>query len=113
MLNKKGQALIEFILLLPIIIIIIFTSIDVFNLILNKNELNTKLNDEIVLFENKKITITDLESKLEEDDIDTTFKEEDNYITIIAKKEVKWISPITSAILKHYTISTKRVIPLE
>lgn len=112
-LNKKAQALIEFVLLLPIIIILIFCSIDIFNLVLKKNDLTNRLNDEIVLIESKKESITDLEIKLESEDIDIKFEEKDKYITIIATKEVKWLSPITSAILKNYSIKAKRVIPLE
>lgn len=113
MINKKGQALIEFVLLLPIIVILIFSSIDVLNLILKKNDLNTRLNDEIVLLENKKETISDLEIRLESENIDITFKQHDEYVTVIATKEIKWISPITTAILKNYTIQAKRVITLE
>lgn len=112
-LNKRGQALIEFVLLLPIIIILIFSSIDVLNLVLRKNDLNTRVNDEIVLFENKKETITDLEQRLESEGIDVTFKQEDKYVTVIATQEIKWISPVTTTILKNYTIKTKRVISFE
>lgn len=113
MFNKKGQALIEFVLLLPVVIILIFSSIDVLNLLLKKNDLNNRLNDEIALFENKGETIIDLEKKLEKENIDIKFKQKDNYTAIIATKEIKWISPITEAILKNYTITVKRVIPLE
>ncbi len=113
MLTKKGQALVEFVLLLPIIIILIFSSIDVLNLILKKNELSTMLNDHINLFENKKENMIDLEKSLERDNIDITFKENTKSVTVIAKKEIKWISPVTELILKNYTISIKRVIPLE
>lgn len=113
MLNKKAQALIEFVLLLPVIIVLIFSSIDVLNLILKKNNLSTRLNDEIILYENKKETITDLEKRLEFENIDITFSQKDKYITIIASKKIKWISPITESILKDYTIKIKRVIPFE
>ena len=113
MLTKKGQALIEFVLLLPIIIILFFSSIDVINLILKKNDLSSKVNDQIVLFEENKESIVDLENNLENDNIDITFKENSKSITIIAKKEIKWISPITELILKKYAITIERVIPLE
>ncbi len=113
MLSKKGQALIEFVLLLPIIIILLFSSIDVINLILKKNELSTKLNDHITLLEENKENIVDLEKELEDENIDITFKEKSKSIVIVAKKEIKWISPITELILKKYMISIKRVIPLE
>ena len=113
MINRRGQALIEFVLLLPIIVILIFSSIDVLNLVFKKNELNTKLNDEILLVEKGKESITDLEIRLESKNIDITFKQKDNYVTVIAKEEIKWTSPITSAILNKFTITAKRVITIE
>lgn len=112
MLTKKGQALIEFVLLLPVILILIFSGIDVLNLILKKNDLSSQVNDQIVLLEEKKESLIDLEKNLESKNIDITFKENTKSITIIAKKEVSWISPITELILKRYTISIERVIPL-
>ena len=45
--------------------------------------------------------------------VERTFKEEAKSVTVIAKKEIKWISPVTELVLKNYTISIKRVIPLE
>ena len=113
MLNKNAQALIEFILLLPVIIILIFSSIDIFNLIIKKNNLSTRVNDEIVLLESKKETFIEFEKRLESENIDITFKTNDDYIIIKAEKEVKWISPITESILSNFTISLERVIPLE
>ena len=88
MLNKKAQALIEFVLLLPVLIIIVFSAIDVFNLYLKKQELANKLDDEIKLIEKNKETVVDLEKNLEEDNIEITFKETENYLTINAKEKV-------------------------
>jgi 1-acyl-sn-glycerol-3-phosphate acyltransferase len=113
MLNKKAQALIEFVLLLPVIVILIFSTIDIFNLVLRKNSLITRINDEVLIFEKKDETIVDLERNLEREKIDITFDQDDKYTTITAKKEMKWISPITASILKNYTITVKRVIPFE
>ncbi len=43
--NKKGQALVEFVLVLPILIFIIFAFIDVSRLMIMKNHLETVLNE--------------------------------------------------------------------
>ena len=43
MLDKKGQALIEFVLILPILIMLIFAVIDFGNIFVNKNELESTL----------------------------------------------------------------------
>ena len=113
MLNKKAQALIEFVLLLPIFLILIFSSIDIFNLMLEKNDLTKKLDDEINVARKKDETVEDLVKKLEASDIEVDLAQEDNYLEIKAIKEIKWISPITELILKNYKITTKRVIPVE
>ena len=47
--NNKGQALIEFVLILPIFIFLIFLSVDIGRILYAKNHLETKLNDAIEL----------------------------------------------------------------
>ena len=109
--NRKGQALVEFVLILPIILLIIFTSIDIGNLILVKNDLNNTLNDEIKLLEKKSITLKELKKDLK--DYKLEIKEEDKLINIKITKKVSWISPITKMVLPNYDITSKRVIPNE
>ena len=106
--NKKGQALVEFVLILPVVLILIFSSIDIFHLIMEKNDLDSTLNDEGELYINEKIDIDTLKKDLVKYDVKT--KNKDNYLTIVIKKEVKWISPITNTFLKHFTITSKKVI---
>ncbi len=43
--NKKGQALVEFVLILPVLIFVIFAFIDVSRLMIMKNHLETVLNE--------------------------------------------------------------------
>lgn len=52
--NKKGQALIEFVLILPIFIFLVFLSVDIGRIIYAKNHLETKLNETVELLEEKK-----------------------------------------------------------
>ena len=108
LMNKKGQALVEFVLILPVVLILIFSSIDIFHLIMEKNDLDSTLNDEVELYINEKIDIDTLKKDLVKYDVKT--KNKDNYLTIVIKKEVKWISPITNTFLKHFTITSKKVI---
>ena len=106
--NKKGQALVEFVLILPVVLILIFSSIDVFFLAMEKNELNSVLNDEIELFINNKIDVDTMKNDLKKYNVKT--KKDDKYLTIKISKKVKWISPVTNMILKNYTITSKKVI---
>ncbi len=52
--NNKGQALVEFVLILPIFIFLVFLSIDIGRIIYAKNHLETKLNETVELLEEKK-----------------------------------------------------------
>ena len=113
MLNKKAQALIEFILLLPIVLIIIFSTIDLFSLLIRKQELLNKLDDEIALVTKKGETFEELEKKLEDKNTDISFKEDEKSVTIILKHNIDWFSPITELFFKNYNITLKRVVPYE
>lgn len=109
--NKKGQALVEFVLILPVVLILIFSSIDIFFLVMEKNNLDSTLSDEVELYINDKIDIDTLKKDLIKYDVKT--KKEDKTLTIKVSKKVKWISPITNMILKNYTIKSKKVITNE
>ena len=54
LINKHAQALVEFILILPIIIIILCIIIDFSNVYINKNHLENTLDDVIYLIRNNK-----------------------------------------------------------
>ena len=50
--NKKGQALVEFILILPVLLLIVMALIDVGNIFLKKYELNNDLETVTELYKN-------------------------------------------------------------
>lgn len=50
--NRKGQALVEFVLILPVFILIVFAFIDVGKIILCKNSLQGSLNDVVLMYRN-------------------------------------------------------------
>ena len=50
--NKKGQALVEFVLILPIFILLVFSFIDIGKIILCKNSLESTINDVAFLIKN-------------------------------------------------------------
>ena len=110
--NKKGQALVEFILILPIVLILIFTTVDIFNLVLAKNELENKVSDQIKLLTSKKINIDTFKNSFNKDYEVITTKDKE-YLSINISKNYSWISPITKLFLDENKIKTKRVIPNE
>ena len=50
--NRKGQALVEFVLILPVFILLVFAFIDVGKIILCKNSLEGTINDVALLVKN-------------------------------------------------------------
>ncbi|MBP5683944.1 MAG: pilus assembly protein [Bacilli bacterium] len=66
MINKKGQALVEFVLVLPIIILLIFVVFDIGHIILTKNHLESVMSDCVEMNSNGK-TIDEIRSYLNSD----------------------------------------------
>lgn len=110
--NKNGQALIEFILILPVIIILIFTTIDIFNLVIKKNELENEISDQINLIVSKKNSLDNFKETYSTK-YHIEIDKNDKYIEIVVSKKHRWISPVTKLILSDDTIDIKRVIPNE
>ena len=90
MLNKKGQALIEFVLILPIIILLLLGGIDLGRIILSKIELENKVTDEIGLLKNDEITISELSERLNDNDTKIKILENEttSFITIEVEEKI-------------------------
>ena len=109
--NRKGQALVEFVLILPIFILILFAVID-FGMILNKkNEL-----------ENNSVDIVDmLKSGISVEEIQNTYpntelriKKEEKYTNVRIREKVKIITPGLNRVLGNpYIVNIERNIPTE
>lgn len=96
--NKKGQALLEFVIILPIFFIIIVFLIDFSNIFYNKiyleNQLSNYVNNNKV---NKNI---DFEKKITKE-----------HVEIILSKDIKLLNPILIKILKNpYNINTSVIL---
>ena len=50
--NRKGQALVEFVLILPVFILLVFAFIDIGKIILCQNKLESTMNDVVLLVRN-------------------------------------------------------------
>ncbi len=110
--NRCGQALVEFVILLPIFIFMLFAIIDFGKILYTKNNLESKMDDVITLYESKKNVeeITE-DLNLTKEKI-SLGKETDNaYTYFILNKEVEILTPGLNLILKNpYQASVKRVI---
>ncbi len=108
-LNNRGQALIEFVLILPIFLMILFIIVD-FGVIFNaKSSLENQSSDIISLIQNG----TDLNTiKTTYPDLEVTIKEDNTYTTITIKSNVDLITPGLNYILEDpYPLTVERIIP--
>lgn len=107
--NNKGQALVEFIIVLPIFLLLIISVIDFGNIIFKKYSLENDLD-----------TITDMYSKGDYINIDSyvskrnikiSYEEEMEFININLSKNVKVASPMLNLVLgKTYEITTSKSV---
>lgn len=114
--KKRGQALVEFIIILPVLIMLFFGAVDFGRIILKKNNLESLSNDIVSMYEEGK-TYDEIDEYLKASDgsygIEITNKD-NKYIEFILKSKIEFITPGLKQILgKDYEAETKRVISYE
>ncbi len=110
--NKRGQALIEFVLVLPVLLLIIFAFIDFGRIILCKNHLESIMSDVINLHEHSK----DINAYLKEDsDYKITYKiERGEQEKITLETSLDLITPGLNRVLTNpYRVFVERSIIYE
>lgn len=110
--NKKGQALIEFVLILPILIMILFSIIDFGRIYTTKSDLESILSDIIL----NNYTSNEINEYIETKNINANVdvRIDNNIKKITMTKEIDLITPLLNVILDNpYTISIERVIKIE
>lgn len=106
--NNKGQALVEFVLILPIFILIVFVIIDFGNIINTKNTLENDSIDIVNLIK-KNEDLNTIKSLYKNTNINVTL--DNNYKIIIIDKDVKIITPGLNKILSDpYNVKIERII---
>ena len=106
--NKKGQALVEFVLILPIFILVLFAIVD-FGMIINaRSTLENNSLDIVEFVKNDK----DVESLNKiYDDIDIEINEEIDYLKVILSKEIDIITPGLNRVFDDpYMVKVERYI---
>lgn len=107
--NRKGQALVEFVLILPIFLLILFVIVDFGNIFYNRYELQNQSTDIVRLIKNGD-AVDGVYSKL---DVDVSAYKED-YKKVTISKKIKLITPFMDRVLGNpYLIEIERVIPDE
>ena len=107
--NKKGQALVEFILILPVLLLIAMAMIDVGNIFLKKYDLNKDLETVTELYKSndtKKLGVY-----LANEDLTLEDESKNGMITLTLKKNVEISAPgLTNILGKNDEIKTTKTI---
>ena len=113
--DEKAQALMEFILVLPIILLLFFGMIDLGRIVIRKNELESIVTDKVIVWENSNTSIDELKKYIEEDNIKVSVSQNEStsFVTIDLYEEISWLTPMVSNLFGDYTIHIKRVIANE
>ncbi len=107
--NKKGQALIEFVLIIPIILLALLAIIDFSMVFYNKNHLEGVLNDSITYVLNGK-TSSEIKELIDDEDIKLSITFEEEIVKVKLTKEVDLISPFFKS---NFNIETERAVIYE
>lgn len=107
---KKGQALIEFIIILPILLLLMFGVSDYVRIALLKSDITSLLTDTKELYKEGK-TIKEIEEFINEN-IDASLEitnTNNEYITLTIAKEIEFFTPGLGKILgSPYVVSASR-----
>ena len=107
--NSKGQALVEFIIVLPILLLIVMAIIDFGNIFTKKYSLENDLDTISSMY--KEESYTSINKYAKEKGIGVSYDKDEEFTTISLSKSVKVNTPILNNILgKNYNITTSRVI---
>ena len=104
--NKKGQALVEFVLVFPLFLVIICTIIELGSI----NYQKLKLEDELETVVNMYLRKEDTTNYVKNNDLKMKINNEDNQLKIELTKNVKIVTPVLKSIYTgKYELKTERV----
>ena len=105
--NKKGQALVEFILILPVLLLIVMALIDIGNIFLKKYDLNKDLETVTELYKNGETK--ELGVYLANENLTLDENKTNEMTTLTLKKTIEITAPgLTNILGKEYEIETKK-----
>ena len=114
--NKRGQALVEFVIILPIFIFMLLSIMDIGRIIYFQNEMVSELSDVVSLYRNS-YSYDDIKDELSLEDkaVSLEIKNDNNEtITFYLKKTTDVVTPGLGVILGNpHTITVERTIAYE
>ena len=107
--NRKGQALVEFVLILPVFIFILFVIVDFGNILSNKNKLEYVSADIVDMYKNGD-NVSTIKDSFSDINIDIS-NYRDKYTKIVIKKNVNVITPGLNRIIGNkYMVEVERIV---
>lgn len=107
--NSKGQTLVEFIIILPVFLIILFYVIDFGRIIYSKNKLENNLNDVVFMLKNDKDTSYITNSLGAR--VTLNVSNNNSYKTVTLSERIDLIAPGFNLVLNNpYEVVVSRVI---
>lgn len=109
--NKKGQALVEFIIILPVLVYIVLIMIDILVIYNNKTTLEGRMDEVVYLYKNNRRNEIDSYLKKDLNNVKFSIKNDDKYTYLTIDMNYEFMTPGISNILgKNYDIKCERVI---
>ena len=107
--NNRGQALVEFVIIVPILLLIILGMVDFGNIIYQKYKLESSLDTIVDLYKDKKEE--SLSDFLLQQQLQVDYQRQAEFVTVTVTKEIDIMTPGLNVILKEpYELSVERII---
>ena len=107
--NNKGQALVEFVIVVPILIFIIMAIIDFGNITIKKMHLENNLESIVSLY--KKNDLNEINNLATRENISFSYNTNQDTTTITLRQNVKIFTPFLNIVFgTNYSLETSRVI---
>lgn len=114
--KRRGQALVEFVIILPVFILLVLGIIDIGKIIYFQNTMENALEDAVILYKADHTydeILTELHRNDKQLELEVT-NENNNYVKINLTKEMPIITPgLNMVITNPYQINVSRVISYE
>ena len=108
--NQKGQALVEFIIILPVTLILMFCVIDFARVISLRSDLESITQDATILYQSGK-TKEDIERELDLNGANLSIEIDGEYVNVTTAKRINPITPGFSYILDDvFNVEVNRVV---
>lgn len=108
--NRKGQALVEFVIILPIFLLLVFGVIDIGSILYTKITLQNSLSDVVDAYQENQ-TIEEIESELLDHNYVVQIQNDGKYVEISLEKELDLITPGLGLVLDDpYIVHVSRSI---